>query len=772
MERFDVTGMSCAACSSHVEKAVRQVPGVKDVTVSLLTNSMTVDFESPATSGEICRAVEKAGYGAKPASDASKPNGRPESRKEEKNGSGGRFDAESRALTRRLIWSGALLVVLMYFSMGVMMWGWPAPAALRNGVGNGILQMLLSLIIMAVNSRFFVSGFRGLLHGGPNMDTLVALGSGVSFAYSVVLLIGHAAMTDHSHSHIELYFESAAMILVLITVGKLLEAISKGKTTGAIDSLLKLAPAEVRVIRDGTEVLIPAEEAKIGDTFLVKPGEAIPVDGTVVAGESTVDESALTGESVPVPKREGDRVSTPAINQRGVLTCRADAVGADTTLSRIIRMVEDAGASKAPVQKLADKVAGVFVPVVMGIALVTFAVWMLVLRGNPALAGTDTPFAFALTRAISVLVISCPCSLGLATPVAIMVGSGVGARNGILFKTAAALELAGKTDVVVLDKTGTITEGTVKDQNNLSEGAFLEVRDKVRPDSRAAIEALKKLGLGVRMLTGDKKETALRIAEEVGLSADDIIAEVLPDGKEEAIRNVMAEAPDGAKRSVAMVGDGINDGPALKRADVGIAIGAGTDVAIDAADIVLMKSNLTDVVTTVRLSRRTRKTIKENLFWAFCYNAICIPLAAGVLWPAFGIKLTPMMGAAAMSLSSFCVVMNALRLNLFKVTKTEAAPSEGAACPCAAEACAVKQSETEKEEPVMKKELAVEGMMCMHCVAHVEQALKAVPGVADAKADLEANRAVVELLDAVPDRVLEDAVKAAGYGATVLQKAL
>ncbi len=746
MEKYLVTGMSCAACSSHVEKAVRSVPGVKDVAVSLLTNSMTVDYESPATSGEICRAVEKAGYGAKPADTATKEDGRSVSPEREKNGSERRFDAESGALIRRLVWSGVLLLILMYGSMGVMMWGWPAPAALKNGVANGILQMLIALIIMAVNNRFFVSGFRGLLRGAPNMDTLVALGSGVSFVYSVVLLIGHAAMTGREHAHIELYFESAAMILVLITVGKLLEAVSKGKTTSAIDSLLELAPAEIRLLRDGEEVLVPAGEAKIGDTFLVKPGEAIPVDGVVLSGESTVDESALTGESVPVPKKEGDRVSTPAINQRGVLTCRADAVGSDTTLSRIIRMVEDAGASKAPAQKLADKVAGVFVPVVMGIALVTFIVWMIALKNNPALAGSDTPFAFALTRAISVLVISCPCSLGLATPVAIMVGSGVGARNGILFKTAAALEQAGRTEVVVLDKTGTITEGTVKDQNNLTDDAFLEVRDKIRPDSRDAIASLRSLGLGVRMLTGDKKETALRVAEEVGLSADDIIAEVLPDGKEAAIRGVMEDRSGGGNRFVAMVGDGINDGPALKRADVGIAIGAGTDVAIDAADVVLMKSTLADVVTTVRLSRATRRNIKENLFWAFCYNAICIPLAAGVLYPAFGVKLTPMMGAAAMSLSSFCVVMNALRLNLFKIPK---------------------------EEPkMMKKELAVEGMMCMHCVAHVENALKAVPGVVGAKADLEAKKAVVELAGSVPDRVLEDAVKAAGYEAKALQTAL
>jgi copper ion binding protein len=760
MEKFEVTGMSCAACSSHVEKAVRSVPGVRDVAVSLLTNSMTVDYAEPATADAICLAVEKAGYGAKQADTRTKDGGRADSPERKKNGSEGRFDAESRALKKRLVRSAVLLLILMYFSMGVAMWGWPAPAALTNGVANGILQMLLSLIILAVNAKFFTSGLRGLRNGAPNMDTLVALGSGVSFVYSVVLLIRHAAMAEPGHGHIELYFESAAMILVLITVGKLLEAVSKGKTTSAIDSLLKLAPAEVRLIRGGEEVLVPAEEAKIGDTFVVKPGEAIPVDGTVLSGESTVDESALTGESVPVPKQEGDRVSTPAINQRGVLTCRADAVGADTTLSRIIRMVEDAGASKAPAQKLADKVAGVFVPVVIGIALVTFLVWTAVLRKDPALAGADTPFAFALTRAISVLVISCPCSLGLATPVAIMVGSGVGARNGILFKTAAALELAGKTSVVVLDKTGTITEGTVRDQNNLTGDAFLEVRDKVRPDSRAAIGALKELGLGVRMLTGDKKETALRIAEEVGLSADDIIAEVLPDGKEAAIRAVMAETAEG-NGGVAMVGDGINDGPALKRADVGIAIGAGTDVAIDAADVVLMKSTLSDVVTTVRLSRATRRTIKENLFWAFCYNAICIPLAAGVLWPSAGIKLTPMMGAAAMSLSSFCVVMNALRLNLFKAAKTETAAEPET------------RTETEtKEETAMKKELAVEGMMCMHCVAHVENALKAVPGVVGAKADLDAKKAVVELAEAVPDRVLEDAVKAAGYEATALQRPL
>jgi len=892
--------MTCAACSAHVEKAVRSVPGVTEVAVSLLTNSMTVEFGGEATVEKICAAVDKAGYGASLA-EAGGANGAGTGA-----GAAGGVSAssledhETPVLKKRLISSLVILLPLMYVSMGHTMWGWPLPEALTNPVAIGLLQLILSAAVMVINQKFFISGFKGALHGAPNMDTLVAMGSAAAFLYSTVMLFAMIGAAEPHHYLHEFYFESAAMILTLITVGKMLEARSKGKTTDAIQSLLKLAPKTACVLRDGKEEVIPAEQVVIGDRFLVRPGESIPVDGIVEEGESAVDESALTGESIPVDKAPGSRVSAATINQNGALTCVATRVGTDTTLSQIIRMVEDAAATKAPIAKIADKVSGIFVPTVIGIAVVVAIIW--------ALAGK--PVGFVLARAISVLVISCPCALGLATPVAIMVGSGLGAKNGILFKTAASLEAAGKTDFVVLDKTGTVTEGKpevtdicpaegisaeellqtaaalegksehplaravlnyaeqaaaansdaaaansdaaapaggqaensaacasgicsllpevadfkalpghgltaviagkktiggnaalMKEQGLLtadfarkgeelaekgktplffaSEGKLLgiiAVADVVKEDSAQAIAELKKMGIQVVMLTGDNARTARAIGQEVGLET--VVSDVLPGDKEGLVKRLSEYG------KVAMVGDGINDGPALTRADVGIAIGAGADVAIDAADVVLMKSSLRDVAAAIRMSRQVLKNIRENLFWAFFYNCIGIPLAAGALIPAFGLQLSPMFGAAAMSLSSFCVVTNALRLNWFKPYQprrherhTQIALPEFLAGPKTVSAPETsgsqdsnKAAETpsaNKEETIMNKTLVVEGMMCMHCAARVEKALNAVEGVSEVKVDLETKKVAVTAAEGVADAALLDAVKEAGYEPTL-----
>ena len=867
MKRFNVTGMTCAACSAHVEKAVRSVPGVTEVAVSLLTNSMTVEYGGEATEELICQAVDKAGYGASPAESggASGAGGSAGAGTSGSVSAGALEDHETPVLKRRLISSLVLLVPLMYVSMGFAMWGWPLPEALANPLAAGLLQLVLSAAVMVINQKFFISGFKGALRGAPNMDTLVAMGSAAAFLYSTVMLFAMTGSAEPHHYLHEFYFEAAAMILTLITVGKLLEAHSKGKTTDAIKSLLKLAPKTACVLRNGKEEVIPADQVVTGDRFLVRPGESIPVDGTVEEGESAVDESALTGESIPVDKAPGSTVSAATINQNGALTCVATRVGTDTTLNQIIRMVEDAAATKAPIAKIADKVSGIFVPAVIGIAVVVAIIW--------ALAGK--PVGFVLARAISVLVISCPCALGLATPVAIMVGSGLGAKNGILFKTAASLEAAGKTDFVVLDKTGTVTEGkpevtglylaegvskpellqlatalegksehplaravlayaaedgctilpeitdfkalpghgltaTVAGRKVLggnaalmaekglltaafrkkgeelaeqgktplffaAEGKLLgiiAVADVVKPDSAQAIAELKDMGVQVVLLTGDNARTAKAIAGQVGVDA--VVSDVLPEGKEELVRKLS----DYGK--VAMVGDGINDGPALTRADIGIAIGAGADVAIDAADVVLMKSSLLDVAAAIRMSRQVLKNIRENLFWAFFYNCIGIPLAAGALIPAFGLQLSPMFGAAAMSLSSFCVVTNALRLNWFKPYQprvherhTQAALPEFLASAQTVSAPEVFGSQdsneaaeapsANKEETKMNKTLVVEGMMCMHCAARVEKALTAVEGVSEVKIDLETKKVEVAAAETVAAEALLDAVKEAGY---------
>ena len=856
MEKFSVSGMTCAACSAHVEKAVAAVPGVREVSVSLLTNSMAVEYGAPATAQSISAAVEAAGYGARPAEAASAPAASAASREALE-------DRESPKLARRLIASLVLLAPLMYVSMGHMMWNWPLPAFFNgNHVAMGLVQLLLAAAIMVVNQRFFISGFRSAVHGAPNMDTLVAMGSAASFGYSVFALFamtGAAAAGDETavmaYMH-EFYFETAAMILTLITVGKLLEARSKGKTTNAIRSLMDLAPKTARVLRDGAEQTVPVEQVRVGDTFLVRPGESIPVDGRVTEGESAVNEAALTGESLPVDKAVGDSVSAATLNQNGFLTCEATRVGGDTTLSQIIEMVENAAATKAPIAKIADKVSGVFVPAVIAIALATGLVWLL--------AGQS--FGYALARAIAVLVISCPCALGLATPVAIMVGSGKGAKNGILFKTASALEAAGKTDIVVLDKTGTVTEGkprvtdlvpaagvaetellaaaagleeksehplaraildrvqesgfsyesaanfaalpghgvrgtlagqealggnaALMEQRGLLTAALREkgealaaegktplyfaaggrllgivaVADVLKPDSAAAIREMRGMGLQVVLLTGDNARTAKAIGKQIGL--DHVISDVLPGGKEAVVRRLSEYG------RVAMVGDGINDAPALTRADVGIAIGAGADVALDAADVVLMKSSLSDVTAAVRLSRQVLRNIHENLFWAFFYNCIGIPLAAGALIPAFGLQLNPMFGAAAMSLSSFCVVTNALRLNWFDLRGTrhdgrkkpipmpelasgiaDIPNAVRTACPIGAQA--------ETEEITMKKTIHINGMMCAHCVAHVTKALQALGDKAEVSLE-NGGYAVVEgpVLD---DAALTKAVADAGY---------
>ena len=798
MKQYEVTGMSCAACSARVEKAVSKVPGVTSCSVSLLTNSMGV--EGTATDQEIVNAVVAAGYGAAPKG-AKKEQTAAEEEEALK-------DHETPKLRKRLIASVIFLVVLMYFSMGHMMWGWPVPAAMKdNHVAMGLLQMLLTIIIMVINQKFFVSGFTSLLHGAPNMDTLVALGAGASFGYSTYALFAMTgaqvrgdmdAVMGYMH---EFYFESAAMILTLITVGKMLESHAKGRTTDALKSLMRLAPKTATVVRDGQEVTVSIAEVRQGDIFVVRPGENIPVDGIVIEGSSAVNEAALTGESIPVDKQKGSSVSAATTNQSGFLRCEATRVGEDTTLSQIIRMVSDAAATKAPIAKIADKVSGIFVPAVITIAVITIMVWLL--------AGKD--IGFALARGISVLVISCPCALGLATPVAIMVGNGMGAKNGILFKNAVALENAGKTQIVALDKTGTITTGeprvtdilpaegytkrdlmqlaadlesssehplakavmehvkatgisqtavhdfqalpgnglsavrgedlllggsvsymkenvtvdsTLLDQaqklaeegktpllfaKNHTCAGLIAVADTLKEDSPQAVAELRDMGIRVIMLTGDNERTAKAIGAQAGV--DEVIAGVLPEGKEAEIRKLKEQG------KVAMVGDGINDAPALTRADTGIAIGAGTDVAIDAASVVLVKSRLRDVPAAIRLSRATLRNIHENLFWAFFYNVIGIPLAAGVWYPIFGWKLNPMFGAAAMSLSSFCVVTNALRLNLFSVhgkANKDAAP--------AAEPVEIKTSES--EEKVMTKTMHIEGMMCGHCEATVKKALE------------------------------------------------
>ena len=839
MEQYNVTGMSCAACSSRVEKAVSSVPGVTSCSVSLLTNSMGV--EGTAAPEAIIRAVNEAGYGARLKGGKSDRSSTEEYDDFLK-------DNETPKLKKRLIASLGFWAVLMYFSMGHMMWGWPLPTWLENNhVAVGLVQLLLSAIIMVINQKFFISGFKSLIHGSPNMDTLVALGSGASFVWSVYALFAMTgAQLSGDMSAVmtymdEFYFESAATILTLITVGKMLEARSKGKTTDALKSLMKLSPKTAVVIRNGEEVTVPVEQVQKDDIFAVRPGENIPVDGVIIEGSSAVNESALTGESIPVDKTAGDSVSAATVNQSGYIRCRATRVGEDTTLSQIIKMVSDAAATKAPIAKIADKVSGVFVPVVIAIAVVTTVVWLL----------TGQNFAFALARGISVLVISCPCALGLATPVAIMVGNGMGAKNGILFKTAVSLEEAGKTQIVALDKTGTITVGepqvtdiipieghtqaellsaayaleiksehplakaiirfareqnliarevadfralpgnglsAVLDGKTLVGGSMkymgslvkiptdfmaiadeladkgktplmfaydnellgvIAVADMMKEESPQAIRELQDMGIRVVMLTGDNQKTAEAIAAQAGVDA--VIAGVLPDGKEAVIRELMNYG------KVAMVGDGINDAPALTRADIGIAIGAGTDIAIDAADIVLMKSKLSDVPAAIRLSRATLKNIRENLFWAFIYNVIGIPLAAGVWIPIFGWKLNPMFGAAAMSLSSFCVVTNALRLNLFKLRdsrrdrKVKSVDITDAIKKITAKA-------DEKEISFMKT-MKIEGMMCGHCEATVKKALESVDGVSEAIVSHESGTAVVKTSGEVADELLKKAVE-------------
>ena len=858
MEQYNVTGMSCAACSARVEKAVKKVPGVTSCSVSLLTNSMGV--EGTASPAAILSAVQEAGYGASPknasaskASDASADLD-------------ALADRETPKLKRRLIASLGFLLVLMYFSMGHMMWGWPLPRWFDgNHIAMGLVQLLLAGIVMVINQKFFINGFKGLIHGAPNMDTLVALGSMASFVWSIYALFAMTrAQVDGNdelvmHYMMEFYFESAAMILTLITVGKMLEARSKGKTTDALKSLMKLAPKTATLVRDGAEVTVAIADVQKGDVFVVRPGENIPVDGVVLEGTSAVNESALTGESIPVDKAVGDKVSAATTNQSGFLRCEATRVGEDTTLAQIIKMVSDAAATKAPIAKIADTVSGFFVPAVISIAVVTTIVWLLL----------GHELGYALARGISVLVISCPCALGLATPVAIMVGNGLGAKNGILFKTASSLEAAGRTQIVALDKTGTITEGAprvtdllpaegVTETELLTLAAALESRsehplakavladaeakaitppevtdfaalpgnglaakldgmdiyagnaafiqtkltlpaalaqqaeklasegktplffggagrllgviavaDTIKEDSPEAIRQLQSMGIRVVMLTGDNQRTADAIGRQAGV--DEVIAGVLPDGKEAVIRQLQASG------KVAMVGDGINDAPALTRADTGIAIGAGTDVAIDAADVVLMNSKLSDVPAAIRLSRATLRNIHENLFWAFIYNIIGIPLAAGLFIP-FGLTLNPMFGAAAMSLSSFCVVSNALRLNLFDLhsTRHDHKTASPAAAPVQSAAENNKKSDAEApevktEDHTMKKTLKVEGMMCGHCEARVKKALEALPEVDEAVVSHEVGTAIVTLNAEVADDVLKNAVEAQDYKVTGIQ---
>mgnify|MGYP001036004583 CR=1 FL=1 len=844
MKQYTVTGMSCAACSSRVEKAVSKVPGATACSVSLLTNSMGVEGDVPPET--VIHAVEDAGYGASLKGQGTAAQAQSASEAED-----ALKDRETPVLKHRLIASLGFLAVLMYMSMGHMMWGWPLPHFMDgNHVAMGLLQLLLAGIIMVINQKFFISGFKGLLHRAPNMDTLVALGSGASFIYSTYALF---AMTDAqlkgndtavmSYMH-EFYFESAAMILALITVGKMLEARSKGKTTDALKGLMKLAPKTAVIIRDGVETKVPIEEVKKGDVFVVRPGENIPVDGVVLEGASAVNEAALTGESIPVDKEAGDRVSAATLNQSGFLTCEATRVGEDTTLSQIIQMVSDAAATKAPIAKIADRVSGVFVPTVITIAVITIIVWLI----------TGQSIGFALSRGIAVLVISCPCALGLATPVAIMVGNGMGARNGIMFKTAVSLEETGKMQIVALDKTGTITSGEpkvtdiipaagvtedtllkyayalenksehplarailekAKEENagieevtgfqalpgngltaildghtlyggnhtfisskvsvdgdiqkkaeKLAEAGktplffgnedrllgVIAVADVIKEDSPQAIKELQNMGIHVVMLTGDNERTAKAIGQQAGV--DEVIAGVLPEGKEQVIRKLKE------KGKVAMVGDGINDAPALTRADMGIAIGAGTDVAIDAADVVLMKSRLSDVPAAIRMSRATLRNIHENLFWAFFYNIIGIPLAAGVWYPLFGWKLNPMFGAAAMSLSSFCVVSNALRLNLFKMYDASKDKKLKAK---------KEKKRSKKEDKTMKKIMHIEGMMCGHCEAAVKKALEALPQVDEAVVSHETGTAELTLNAEIADDVLEKTVEDKDYTVTSVE---
>ena len=858
MKQYTVTGMSCAACSTRVEKAVSKVPGVTSCSVSLLTNSIGV--EGRATDQEIIKAVADAGYGASAKDAEGEKNGGANSAAASEEALA---DHETPILKKRLLYSVGFLLVLMYFSMGHMMWNWPLPAFMDgNHVMMGLVQLYLTVIIMVINQKFFINGFKSLFHGAPNMDTLVALGSFASFGYSSYALF---AMTYAEHQgdaeavmgymH-EFYFESAAMILTLITVGKMLEARSKGKTTDALKSLMKLSPKTAVVEKEGKETEVPVEQVRIGDVFVVRPGENIPVDGVVLEGNSAVNEAALTGESIPVDKQAGDRVSAATINQSGFIRCEATRVGEDTTLSQIIRMVSDAAATKAPIAKVADKVSGIFVPAVISIAVLTVIVWLI--------AGESV--GFALARGISVLVISCPCALGLATPVAIMVGNGMGAKNGILFKTAVSLEETGKVEIVALDKTGTITSGEPKvtdvlaadgtseeellklayslesrsehplakaivaygaekqaeqipvsefkalpgnglegkvgdadvkggslkfaqSQTEISEkiksqaeklaeegktplmflkngilAGMIAVADVIREDSPQAVKELQNMGIEVVMLTGDNERTAKAIGRQAGV--DRVIAGVLPDGKEEVIRRLKEQG------KVAMVGDGINDAPALTRADMGIAIGAGADVAIDAADVVLVKSRLSDVPAAIRLSRGTLRNIHENLFWAFFYNVIGIPLAAGIWIPIFGWKLNPMFGAAAMSLSSFCVVTNALRLNLLNIkdSRKDKKIRRKAAAPAGAVVAAAEiNTETKKENKTMTKTMKIEGMMCGHCEAAVKKALEALDGVASAEVSHEKGTAVVTLDKDVDNAVLTKAVEDKDYKVVSVQ---
>ena len=855
MQQFIVTGMSCAACSARVEKAVSKVEGVTSCSVSLLTNSMGV--EGTAADQAIIQAVEAAGYGASVKGEAAEHSGASSMAAEEEM----LKDHDTPVLKRRLLASLGFLIVLMYFSMGHMMWGWPLPAFFENNhIAMGLVQLLLTGIVMVINQKFFISGFTSLAHRAPNMDTLVALGSTAAFGYSTYALF---AMTDAQvkgdmemvmHYMHEFYFESAAMILTLITVGKMMEARSKGKTTDALKGLMKLASKTAVVERNGQEVTVPIEQVKKGDIFLVRPGENVPVDGVILEGTSALNEAALTGESIPVDKKSGDVVSAATLNQSGFIRCEATRVGEDTTLSQIIQMVSDAAATKAPIAKIADKVSGVFVPAVITIAVITMIVWLL--------AGESV--GFALARGISVLVISCPCALGLATPVAIMVGNGMGAKNGILFKTAVSLEETGKVQIVALDKTGTITNGepvvtdmvpaegvteesllalaaslekrsehplakailkyvgeqqlTVEDvsefealpgngltavrngvklaggnyafirtQTEVSEdllkqsevlaeqgktpmffaengrlAGIIAVADTMKEDSRQAVSELRNMGIRVVMLTGDNERTARAIGAQAGV--DDVIAGVLPDGKESVIRKLQQYG------KVAMVGDGINDAPALTRADMGIAIGAGTDVAIDAADVVLMKSRLSDVAAAVRLSRATLRNIHENLFWAFFYNVIGIPLAAGVWIPIFGWTLNPMFGAAAMSLSSFCVVTNALRLNLFNMhdAKKDKKLKNPAIIKELVDNNKTNHNQENKEIGTMKKTMKIEGMMCGHCEATVKKALEGLDGVTSAEVSHEAGTAVVELSADVTDDVLKKTVEDKDYKVTAI----
>ncbi len=744
MDKYTVTGMSCAACAQRVEKAVNNLPNVSFCSVNLLTNSMNV--EGGATSKEVIAAVEKAGYGAALQDELI-------------------LDTDIKPIVRRLIFSAILTIILMYFTMGGPMLSLPTPIFLNpeylaGCLNLGILGAVIALAVIIINRKFFINGFKGFIHLSFNMDTLVALGSGVSYLYSLVILIINFINPDNFNRP-QFYFESAAMILTLITVGKLLEAVSKGKTTNAIKSLIEMSPKEAIVIRDEKETKILASELKVDDIFVVDAGMSIPVDGVIIKGFAKMDESALTGESELVKKCEGDEVATATINMGEKIICKATKVGNDTTLAQIIKTVADASASKAPIARVADKVAKVFVPIVMGIALITFIVWLIVgSTSNIVIESSSSVFAFALSRAISVLVISCPCALGLATPVAIMVGTGVGSKKGILFKSAASLEKAGKPTVIVLDKTGTITTGEVGN-------------DKPKEDSKEAIRELKNLGLNVVMLSGDKKDRALSIAKAVGI--ENVISNVLPNQKGDVVRNIqnpkqgnlLMSFPEKMlskidKNEVIMVGDGINDAPALKIAQIGMAIGAGKDVAIDAADVVLMNSSIKDVAAAIRLSRRTLLNIKENLFWAFIYNIICIPLAAGIYTGLFGWTLNPMVGAAAMALSSFCVVMNALRLNLFNPYKEGKKKETTLDIKDLIEKINDKIVEGDK---TMEKVLSVEGMMCEHCEAHVKEALEKLPEVKEAIANHTKNEVVIKLNADISDDELKQVINEAGYKA-------